>query len=132
MQNRLVWQKLSLKTAWAGRCLRRRLKRIARGLHLLSLYHGPLGRSDGLDYYVTDWGATITAYDLEIKLSHDLADDAFWRTVVADIEDQKYAAGGMAMPCGTFSQARSFEDGGPVPLRGEYAPELFGLPGLSP
>ena len=108
------------------------VKRQARGLHLLSLYHGPLGRSDGLDFYVTDWGAAITAYDLEIHLSHDLADDAFWRTVVADIEDQKYAAGGMAMPCGTFSAVRSFEDGGPVPLRGEYAPDLFGLPGISP
>ena len=78
------------------------VKRQARGLHLLSLYHGPLGRSDGLEVHVSEWGATVKAYDLEIELSHDLADDAFWRTVVADIEDQKYAAGGIAMPCGTF------------------------------
>ena len=35
------------------------------------------------------------------------------------------------MPCETLSAARSYEDGGPVPIHGECAPEIFGLKGLS-
>ena len=39
----------------------------------------------------------------------------------------------VAQPClvDTFSAARSYEDGGPVLLRGENALEIFGLRGLS-
>lgn len=92
--------------------------RQARGLPLLSLYHGPLGSEDGLDHYVGLWGATLAAYDLEVSLLHDLAANAVWTAIKADIEEGIYASLGKAMPCGTFSAARSFEDGGPRPLRG--------------
>ena len=108
------------------------VQRQAKGLHLLSLFHGPLGRSDGLDLFVEMWGCKITCYDLEICLDHDLCDDATWEVVKDDIQAGVYAGAGMAMPCGSFSAARSFEDGGPVPLRGEFAPEIYGLSGLSP
>ena len=108
------------------------VRRQARGVCLISLFHGPLGREDGLEVFVSRWGAQVAAFDLETSPEHDLCDDTFWSRICEDLEAGVYDAGGMAMPCGTFSPARSWDDGGPTPLRGEFAPEIFGFKGLDP
>ena len=84
------------------------VRRQARGLELLSMFHCPLGRSDGSDHFVESWGAKVVAFDLEIDLGRDLADDASWTKITDDISESRYAGGGTAMPCGTFSAARSY------------------------
>ena len=84
------------------------VRRQAQWMRLLSVYRGPLRRDDGLDHYVSLWGAETKAYYFDIDTSHGLADDAFWTTVKADIEFESsvYAAAGMVMPSGTFSSGR--------------------------
>ena len=96
------------------------------------MFHGPLGRSDGLEVFVRAWGAEVQAFDLEISLDHDLADDALWTTITDKIDQDYYAAGGGGAPCSSFSASRNANDGGPWPLRGEWPPELYGVKNLTP
>ena len=105
------------------------LRRIAITLRLLSLCGGP-DRPDGIDKVVREFGAAIDVYDLEISADHNLVNDTVWRQIKADYEDAKYDSGGAAAPCSTFSASRRWNDGGPPPLRGEHAPDIYGLKNL--
>ena len=106
------------------------VKRQAAGLHLLNLCGGP-ERADSVAVFVQTWGARITEFDVALSPEHDLCDEGRWNLIRQDLQDGSYHGVGNASPCSTFSGARR-HDGGPRPLRGEFAPEIYGYPNLSP
>ena len=69
---------------------------------------------------------------LGISERHDLIDDWFRRTIGDDYESGIYDGVGSASPCSTFAASRRWDDGGPPPLRDEFAPEIFGFKKLDP
>ena len=89
-------------------------------------------KSAGLEFYAARFGVEVDCYDLEISDDHDLADSGLWKQITDKIDEGRYGGGGGGAPCSSSSAARSADDGGPRPLRGEWAPELFGLKDLTP
>ena len=87
---------------------------------------------DGVDFFAGRFGVSVDCFDLEISADHDLADDAYWRSIMDNVDQGMYAGGGGGAPCSSFSASRNTRDGGPRPLRGEWEPEIFGLPHLTP
>ena len=108
------------------------LRKVSAGMRLLSLFHGGSRPLDGIEHFALEYKVDVDAFDLEISSHHDLADDAFWAPILADLEDGKYDGTGGGAPCSTFSASRSDWDGGPRPLRGEHPQAIFGLPRLLP
>ena len=104
--------------------------KIAKAIRILSLFGGP-SKEDGLDTFVREYGAAISVFDTEISPTHDLVDECTWQTIRDDLDGQKYHATLIAAPCSSFSGGRR-NDGGPRPLRGEHAPEIYGFKHLSP
>ena len=108
------------------------LKRICNGMRFLSLFNGTARPDDGLEFFLGEFGASLDAYDVSIDASHDLLDDHYWSEILERVTAGHYNGGGGGAPCSTFSPGRNYRDGGPRPVRGEWPPELFGLPELTP
>ena len=73
----------------------------------------------------------VFALDCLRHESHDLADQHAWDDLCRSARSEHFGGLLGSPPCSTFSVARS-RPGGPPPLRGESAPEIYGLPGLTP
>ena len=82
--------------------------------------------------YAERFGVEIDAYDTEIDAAHNLADEGLWSRLLERINNKEYAGGGGGAPCPVFSATRNANDGGPVPLRGPWAPDFFGLKRIKP
>ena len=96
------------------------------------LFSGPAHDAD-MQYCFNQRGWWCSSFDLERSPQHDLVDEEVWTKIEKDLEESVYDAGGAAPPCATFSVARGATQGdGPSPLRGPEAPDIHGLPGLSP
>ena len=102
-----------------------------KGLKLLSIFGGPVRPGDSIEAFAEKLGAKVVVYDLERGPKHDLADSAIWDEITAAIEAQEYDGGSSASPCCTLSASRRY-DGGPRPLRGEFAPQIYGFRDLTP
>ena len=104
---------------------------LCKGLKVLYLFSGPR-RPDDFGVACCALGAMAKMVDVELD-AHlmDLLDEAIFDTYTADLGDLKYDAALMSMPCATFSSGRASDDGGPIPLRGASAQDIYGLPGLS-
>ena len=61
----------------------------------------------------------------------DVLDEAIFDSHIADVKARKYDAALMALPCSTFARSRGVCDGGPKPLRGCGASDIYGLSDLS-
>ena len=104
---------------------------------VLHLFSGPADRPDGLAHHLSQYGIKVVEVDkdssvrLGIPTSEcDLAGDALWQMLLADLAAGKYAGLFLGTPCDTFSAAKSVTDGGPRPLR--TLEHLYGLPRKSP
>ena len=62
---------------------------------------------------------------------HNLMDQHIWEALAPRFKTEEYDGGLMSPPCSTYSVARS-RPGGPPPLRGELAPEIYGYKDLRP
>ena len=105
-------------------------KKYTQGMVLLSLFHGFYRPKDGIEAYASEHGVEVEAWDVENSAAHDLADEGVWETIRQNMDDRKYSGAGGGPPCSSFSATRTGEGNSPKPLRGEWPPELFGLPGL--
>ena len=76
-------------------------------------------------------GVSVSSWDIERGEDHDLLDQSRWNKLYESYDQGEFDGSGHAPPCGTFSGLRCF-DGGPVPLRSEWAPGIYGLGGLTP
>ena len=107
-----------------------------KGLHLLYLFSGAEDRSDGINTYVQELGASIECYDKRYISDdkHDLCDDDNWQPIKSKLDGKKYHGGLASPPCRSMSELRerSNKDGGPRPLRGPEPPELYGFSHLFP
>ena len=91
---------------------------------LLYLYSGP-SRPDSVKHFAEGLGWEVTEVDIEATPSMDLLDADVWDGLLTKVEAGYYDAALASPPCGTFSVARS-EQQGPRPLRRATGPELFG------
>ena len=91
---------------------------------LLYLYSGP-NRPDSVQHFAERLGWEVTNADIEACPSMDLLDADVWEELLSKVESDYYDAALASPPCGTFSAARS-EQQGPRPLRTASGPELYG------
>lgn len=71
-----------------------------------------------------------TNIDTELEpLRHDLVDQTVFDSLRRRINQREFDAILMSPPCSTFSAARTGSEfgSGPKALRGEYAPDIYGL-----
>ena len=108
------------------------LLRICKNVRLLNLFSGPARPQDGISAVGASLGATVDDVDIEISPSHDLTKASVWDPIQHRLDHGDYDGTGNAMPCGTFCPGRNWWDDGPPPVRGEYDPEIFGLPTNTP
>ena len=94
---------------------------------------GGLDRDDSVDSFVqtSKPDAIVLTIDLERSDAHNLECDSTWGHLVTLLRANFFAASLWSPPCCTFSSARKHGDGGPPPLRGASANDIYGLPGLS-
>ena len=109
---------------------REQLQKLADGRRILYLYSGPQRDMDAVALGQV-MQADVHAVDVLRHDSHDMADQHLWDDVRQSFQSRWYDASLMSPPCGTFSGARQ-GPGGPPPLRGEFAPEIYGLRNLRP
>lgn len=100
------------------------LQSLGAGRRVLYIYAGPPRRFDARELG-TVLGAEVWCVDILRDRSHDLSDHIVWQDIVASFESGFFSAAMMSPPCSTHSVARD------RPLRGEVAPDIYGLPGLS-
>ena len=76
----------------------------------------------------------VTPIDVEIDSErHDLMEQTVFEDLLGRVKSGEFSALLLSPPCSTFSKARCNPvagSRGPVPLRGEFAPEIYGLPNL--
>ena len=77
----------------------------------------------------TIMGVDLHAIDILRHSTHDMADQHLWEDTIHSFNSRWYDASLRSPPCGSYSIARS-GSGGPPPLRGEFAPDIYGLPNL--
>ena len=102
----------------------------SKGKRFLYLFSGPKDRSDSFGNYAKKLGIECDEYDTVNGKQYDLVSDTVWSSVLQDVKMGKYDGVLMAPPCNTYTNARKADDGGPKPLRGPKAPELYGLSSL--
>ena len=107
-------------------------RRACNGMKLLSLFHRFRRPEDGIEFFAERFGVEIDAYDTEIDAAHNLPDEGLWSRLLERIHNKEYAGGVGGAPCSTFSATRNANDGGPVPLRGPWAPDFCGLKHIKP
>ena len=102
------------------------------GLRVLYLFSGPRRPGDFSESCL-ELGAKAKLVDIELidEPLMDVLDEAIFDSYMAEVAARKYDAVLMAMPCSTFTRARDVCDGGPKPLRGCGASDIYGLPNLS-
>ena len=93
-----------------------------------------LHRDDSVNSFAQSQSHPCAVLGLDIELSdrHDLICDATWDMILSLIVARVFAGSMWSPPCCTFSTARNNHDGGPTPLRGMSARDIYGLPNLSP
>ena len=96
----------------------------------MSLFSGP-DKPGGLNKRIQWWVANVRTYDLDISADHDLVDEATWEGTSPEIDSETFDGIGSAPPCSTFSAGRR-NGGGPMPLRGEHPPDIYGFKFLTP
>ena len=102
------------------------------GIHILYLFSGPRRQGDFAEACEAI-SATCTLVDTVLDGDNmDLMDQHVFETHLKRISDRKAQGLVEAMPCSSFSFARSDDDGGPRPLRGPELPELLGFDYLDP
>ena len=107
------------------------IKKMCRGMSVLYLYSGPRRPGD-FSSACESFGAEASLVDTELdEPLMDLLDEAIFSIYIMAITNKKYQAVMMSMPCSSFSSSRSFDDGGPRPLRGVSPTDIYGLPDLS-
>ena len=74
-------------------------------------------------------GFEVDAYDIINGAQFDIADDAVWDPLHAQLRAGQFSAAMISPPCGTFSRLRN-APGGPPPLRGTTGASRYGLLGL--
>eukprot|EP00439_Symbiodinium_sp_Y106_P060007 s2027_g8.t2 len=103
--------------------------RRSRFLHLFS---GPAGRPDGLRAMLAGMDCECEEYDIINGDRYDLADDAVYNQLKAEVEGGGFDGGVLGPPCHTFSNARREDDGGPRPLRAPGPKLIYGRVDLRP
>ena len=105
------------------------IRKLCEGIHILYLYSGP-PREDSIEACCIEMSARCTNIDVEIDPALDVLDQGYWDSVLADADKGKYDGHIMSPSCSTFSTARDSDFGDPskpLPLRGEFAPGIYGL-----
>ena len=105
------------------------IRKLCEGIHILYLYSGP-PREDSIEACCIEMSARCTNIDVEIDPAMDVLDQGYWDSVLADADKGKYDGHIMSPSCSTFSTARDSDFGDPskpLPLRGEFAPGIYGL-----
>ena len=95
---------------------------------VLYLFSGPLRADDGFDKFRRDEGYECDCIDIEVSLDHDVKDQTFWESLRKRLRE--YDGYLLSPPCGTFTAARNFDDGGPPPLRGTSGKDAYGFGNL--
>ena len=106
--------------------------RIVDGIKILYLCSGLLRPGDVTDC-CNQLGMMATCIDVELDPErHDLLEQSTFEDLAGQVQQRVYDAILMSPPCSTFSAARANRvPGGPRPLRGKFAPEIYGLSNLS-
>ena len=107
------------------------------GLRFIYLFSGPSLHDGSLRDELVKLGAEVDLFDILIDTSLDLADDSVWTPIRSAIKNGGYHGGVFAPPCTTFSSARRVDaddsdSRSPLPVRGEFAPEIYGLKDIDP
>lgn len=109
----------------------RRLQSNMSQVRICYLFAGK-SREESLDEYVKLCGGLCDAIDIERDATfHDMLESSNWDCLQQALNDDHYKGFFASPPCSTFSAARKNDGYGPVPLRGEEPPEIYGLPNLS-
>ena len=107
------------------------VRKLCKGMSVLYLYSGPRRPGDFASA-CDKFGAEASLVDTELdEPLMDLLDEAIFDIYMKAIANKKYQAVMMSMPCSSFSSSRSFDDGGPRPLRGISPTDIYGLPDLT-
>ena len=109
------------------------LKRWGPKIRLLYLFSGPSSRSDGggFDQVAEKYGVQVDMIDTDNGESeYDLRCQHVWGGLQGELADGKYDGMFASPPCSTFSRARTGGTG-PRTIRGEFAPDIYGLKGIS-
>ena len=106
------------------------LQEMAKGRKIAYLFSGPARHLDAVELGKI-LGADVVAFDILRGEEYNLADQHLWDDIIARLRTDELDGVIMSPPCGTFSVARS-RPGGPPPLRGESAPDIFGFKNLRP
>jgi len=99
-------------------------------LRFLYLFSGPSNFSGSLRDELEKLDATCTCVDIAIDKNLNISDDLVWEPIAEDLRRGLYHGGIWSPPCGTFSVSRrrdANEKTGPLPLRSETAPGIYGL-----
>ena len=103
---------------------------MAIGQKHIYLFSGPQRNLDAVEL-ADIIGCALDPIDVLRGPQHDLMDQHIWQSLVPRLKSDEYDGGLMSPPCSTYSVARS-RPGGPPPLRGEKAPEIYGFKNLRP
>ena len=99
--------------------------RLVQFIHILYLCSG-LPRDGDVTHCCLQLNMRSTMVDWELDhVNHDLLNQMVFDSILADVRRHSYHAVLMSPPCSTFSSARSGP--GPKALRGEFAPDIYGL-----
>ena len=96
----------------------------------LYLCSGPSDFSGSLRDELEKLGSDCTCIDTAIDKDLNLADDLVWDKIASDLRNGVYHGGVWSPPCGTFSVSRRLDsdtDRGPLPLRSDTPPGIYGL-----
>ena len=108
------------------------VRNIVNDTNFLILYGGYKRlHGEGLGDYLAAWGVRSEVIDIERSRDHDFADEATWMYYRRRLEDDVYESASCQTPCRTFSKVLS-QPGSVRPLRGEWAPEIYGFDDLTP
>ena len=107
------------------------------GFRILFLFAGFAGSEGGVDAILTAMGGTVDMIDLKVDpVECDILEDTVWDGVAIRILNGIYDACLIAAPTSTSGVARGGQGGdrgvAPPAVRGEFSPDIYGLPGLSP